>query len=106
MVMPGVTTRNVSEKRASCVLASLFSACQAISIAMTTVLPAPVAILQRHPRKSPGLSASLASRSSFSIQLSPYFLRHFGDIDGGFQCLDLAEEELFFPLGVGPVLQK
>ena len=42
---PGVTTRNVSLKRLSWGLASLFSACQAMSMAMTTVLPDPVAIL-------------------------------------------------------------
>ena len=46
MVMPGVTIRNVSVKRASCGLASLLSVCQAMSIAMTTVLPLPVAILK------------------------------------------------------------
>ncbi len=46
MVMPGVTMRNASLKRASCGFASLLSACQAMSIAMTTVLPQPVAILK------------------------------------------------------------
>ena len=44
--MPGVTIRKVSEKRASCGLASLLSVCQAMSMAMTTVLPEPVAILK------------------------------------------------------------
>ena len=43
--MPGVTIRKVSQNRASCGLASLLRACQAMSIAMTTVLPEPVAIL-------------------------------------------------------------
>ena len=42
---PGVTMRKASPNRASCGLASLFSDCQAMSIAMTTVLPEPVAIL-------------------------------------------------------------
>ena len=46
MVMPGVTIRKVSVNRAFCGLASLLSVCQAISMAMTTVLPVPVAILQ------------------------------------------------------------
>ena len=44
--MPGVTTRNVSLKRLSWGLSNLLSACQAMSIAMTTVLPEPVAILK------------------------------------------------------------
>ena len=50
--MPGVTIRKVSEKRASCGLASLLSACQAISMAMTTVLPEPVAILNADARQA------------------------------------------------------
>ncbi len=69
--MPGVTMRKASEKRASCGLASLLSACQAMSIAMTTVLPLPVAIFKAM-RKSNGLAPALARRSSFSIQASPY----------------------------------
>ena len=39
MVMPGVTMRKASLKRRSWRLASLFSACQAMSMAMTIVLP-------------------------------------------------------------------
>ena len=73
MVMPGVTIRKVSEKRPSCGLACLLSVCQAISMAMTTVLPAPVAIFIA-TRLSPGFDDSLASRSQFSIQLAPTFL--------------------------------
>jgi len=65
--------RNVSAKRASCGLARLLSVCQPMSIAMTTVLPEPVAILNA-VRGKPGLDVSLAARSSFSIQASPYFL--------------------------------
>ena len=64
--MPGVTTRKASENRLSWVLASLFSACQAMSIAMTTVLPEPVAILKAI-RYSPGFRAWPSSRSLFSI---------------------------------------
>ena len=71
--MPGVTTRNVSENRRSFGSAILFKACQAMSMAMTTVLPEPVAIFNAM-RVSPGFDASLASRSQFSIQLSPTFL--------------------------------
>ena len=72
--MPGVTMRNVSENRRSFGSASLFKACQAISMAMTTVLPVPVAIFIA-TRLSPGFDESLASRSQFSIQLSPTFRR-------------------------------
>ena len=42
--MPGVTTRNRLVKRASRALKALLATCQAISIAITTVLPLPVAI--------------------------------------------------------------
>jgi len=62
-----VTTRKASENRLSWALASLLSACQAMSIAMTTVLPEPVAILKAM-RYSPGLRARPSSRSLFSIQ--------------------------------------
>ena len=37
--------------------------------------------------------ASLASRSAFSIQASPYLLGDLGDVDGRFEGFDLAEEE-------------
>ena len=43
--MPGAMSKKVSEKRTSREAANLFSACQAMSIAITTVLPVPVAIL-------------------------------------------------------------
>ena len=72
MVMPGVTIRKVSENRASWGLASLLSACHAMSIAMTTVFPLPVAILKAM-RKRRGLASSFASPKVFSIQASPYF---------------------------------
>ena len=102
MVMPGVTMRNVSEKRASCGLASLLSVCQAMSMAMTTVLPEPVAILKAM-RGRPGFDVSLASRIAFSIQASPYFSATSVMIDSGFEGLDLAEEELLLAVRVGPV---
>ena len=73
MVIPGVTMRKASEKRASWGLASLFKVCQAMSIAMTTVFPEPVAILNA-VRGKPGFEVSFARRSVVSIQASPYFL--------------------------------
>jgi hypothetical protein len=73
MVMPGVTMRKASPNRRSCGLATLLSVCQAISIAITTVLPVPVAILCA-TRNRPGLASSAKVRSWFSIHASPRFL--------------------------------
>ena len=74
-------------------------------MAMTTVLPDPVAIL-RASRGKPGFEVSFASRTSFSIQASPNFLATSVMIDDGFEGLDLAEEQLAFALGVGPVAEQ
>ena len=68
---PGRDDRKASENRASCGFASLLSVCQAISIAMTTVLPLPVAILIAM-RGNRGFDWSFAFRSRSSIQASPY----------------------------------
>ena len=46
MVRPGVTTRKRFEYSLFRGAAALFSTCQAISIAITTVLPDPVAIFR------------------------------------------------------------
>ena len=67
--MPGETSRKASEKRASCGLAALFSVCQAISIAMTTVFPVPVAIF-RATRNRPGLASAADSRRKLLIHAS------------------------------------
>ena len=105
MVMPGATMRNESLNRASCGASSLLSACQAMSIAMTTVLPLPVAILKAM-RSRPGFAPSLASRSRVSRyglpNLGAYSVRKIGRLDG----LDLAEEEPPVTLGIAPVLQQ
>ena len=74
-------------------------------MAMTTVLPEPVAILNAM-RGRPGFDVSLASRS---VVLDPgvaVLLGDFGDVDGGFEGFDLAEEELLLAVGVGPVLEQ
>jgi hypothetical protein len=73
MVMPGLTMRKVSLSRASSGFANWLSACQAMSMVMTTVLPDPVAIL-RARRGRPGFDVSFAAWTSFSIQASPNFL--------------------------------
>ena len=74
--MPGVTIRKVSEKRASCGLASLFNVCQAISIAMTSVLPEPVAILKAI-RYSRGLDSWFFSRKQVFNPGFAIFSGHF-----------------------------
>jgi hypothetical protein len=58
MVMPGVTMRNPLLKRLLPDARTAFVVCQAISIAMTVVLPAPVAIFIAR-RKSSGFEAAL-----------------------------------------------
>jgi hypothetical protein len=45
MVIPGVTTRKRLANRASFGVKTLLMVCQAMSMAITTVLPVPVAIL-------------------------------------------------------------
>ena len=59
MVMPGVTTRKPRVKRRLWGRRTALTVCQAISIAMTVVLPAPVASL-RASRGRSGLASSLA----------------------------------------------
>ena len=105
MVMPGVTTRNVSENRRSFGSAILFKACQAMSMAMTTVLPDPVAIFIAM-RLSPGFDAVVGVAEPVLDPVVADLLGGLGQIDERFQGLDLAEEELVLPVGVGPVLQE
>ena len=72
---PGATTSTFLENRASCGWAALFRICQAMTIAMTTVLPDPVAILEQRRSKlppsegtsMPALSDSGASVSQISV---------------------------------------
>ncbi len=64
MVTPGVTTRNPRVNRELPGRRTALMVCQATTIAMTVVLPAPVASF-RASRASPGFASSLAcSRSS------------------------------------------
>ena len=62
IVMPGVTMRKRFAKRASLGAITLLIVCQAMSIAITTVLPAPVAIF-RPTRGSPSLWAAFSGSS-------------------------------------------
>ena len=70
MVMPGVTTRKRFVKRASRGDCALLSVCHAISIAITTVLPEPVAIFECDPRK-PGVMRFVL-RISSRVRQSAY----------------------------------
>ena len=69
MVIPGVTMRKVRVKRELVGWRTAFTVCQAISMAITIVLPAPVANLSA-TRSSPGFASSFArakcSRTSFA----------------------------------------
>ena len=56
--MPGVTIRKAREKSLRIRLRTALTVCQAISIAMTVVLPLPVAIFMAM-RNSSGLASSL-----------------------------------------------
>ncbi len=70
-----------------------------MSMAMTTVLPDPVAILKAM-RGRPGFEVSFASRS---VVLDPgvaVLLGDLGDVDGGLEGFDLAEEQLLLAVGV------
>ena len=74
-------------------------------MAMTTVLPEPVAILNADARQAGiGRVVGLAERV-----LDPgvaVFLGDLGDVDGGFEGFDLAEEEFSLAVGIGPVRKQ
>ena len=69
MVMPGVTMRNAFENLSDPGARTALSVCHAMSIAMTVVLPAPVAILSAR-RSSSGFASRL--RASMSRQRCAY----------------------------------
>ena len=60
--MPGVTTRNRLAKRASFGVITLLMVCQAMIIAITTVLPVPVAIFSA-TRGNPSLWSRFSGSS-------------------------------------------
>ena len=62
----------VGEARILASRRSLLSACQAMSIAITTVLPLPVAIFEGDAEAGQDSSPRCGARRSFSIQASPY----------------------------------
>ena len=68
MVMPGATTRKAFEKRLELGDRTAFSVCQAISMAITVVLPAPVASLKATRARS-GLAFEAGAPSGWSAKL-------------------------------------
>jgi len=73
---------------------------------MTTVLPLPVAILKA-TRFSSGLWAWLVGLLELPENpCAVLAVGDFGEVDGGFQSFDLAEEEAALAVGVGPVFEE
>ena len=72
---------------------------------MTTVLPEPVAIFIAM-RVSPGFDRVVGLAKPVLDPVVADLLGGFGQVDERLQGLDLAEEELVLPVGVGPVLQE
>ena len=101
-MIPGVTTRNRSLNRRSCGLAALLSACQAMSIAIRTVLPEPVAILNAN-RGRPPLWAAFSCADDVERLGVAELLGGLGQVDRGLGGLDLAEEEAALAVLVAPV---
>ena len=74
-------------------------------MAMTTVLPEPVAILKAS-RGQAGVGRVVGFAE---VVLDPgvaELLGDLGDVDGRFEGLDLAEEELLLAVGIGPVFEQ
>ena len=104
--MPGVTIRKAREKSFESLRAA-FTACQAISMAMTVVLPLPVAIF-RARRKSSGLASSLRLGDLIQEALRRRaFRRDLGQPDDRLDGFDLAEERARADeLVVAPMFQE
>ena len=84
-VRPGATTSTFFENRASLGFAALFRICQAMTIAMTTVLPEPVAILEQRRSKGPPSDGTVRAYPAGVGALREPYQRLCG--------LELAEEE-------------
>ena len=104
MVIPGVTTRNPRVNRGLLGCRTALIVCQAISMAMTVVFPAPVAIL-RARRERPGFAAvtdllQAAEQAHDGLRSTPR--GHLGEPDRGLCRFDLAEERADAAELVGP----
>src|SRR2546429_7580428 len=96
----GHTTRKASEKRASCRLAALLSPDQVMIIAITSVLPLPVAIFTAHRSYASYFGMVMPTRRSGVASVRNA---------RGLDCFLLTEEgavERVFPLGVEPAVEQ
>jgi hypothetical protein len=110
MVMPGVTIRKASEKRASWRLAILFSACQVQRLPgdqhdHDNRLATASSHLEGHAIEQ-RIGLRIGAAQLIGDPVVAVFVRHFGDVDSSLQSLDLAEEELALALRVLPVFEQ
>ena len=103
--MPGVTTRNRLENSLFCGVAALLSVCQAMSIAITTVLPEPVAIFSATPVQAVVVLGVRVGKVVADPDVAGA-RRHLGQVDRRLRGLALAEQHPVLPLRVRPVLQQ
>ena len=99
--MPGATIRKASAKRLELRARAAFRVCQAISIAITVVLPAPVASLKAMRNRS-GFASAFSVRSRSDSCFGATSASHIG----GLHRLDLAEEQAAPSVGAAPVAQQ
>src|SRR5258705_8622956 len=92
MVIPGVTIRKPSVNVRELGRRALLTVCHAISMAITVVLPAPVASFIAR-RKSAGLAASLCLPAASASSWNALFGRDLGQPYNGLCRLDLTEEQ-------------
>ena len=107
MVMPGATTRKPRVKRLLFGCRTALMVCHAMSMAMTVVLPAPVANF-RAKRDSSGVGVVAGVGEAFKEAPSsrPVLRRNLGQPDDGLCRLYLAEEGLdIAEVVVSPMLE-
>ena len=105
--MPGAMTRKPREKWVLLGERTAFTVCHAISIAITVVLPAPVAIFMAR-RSNSGLACSLAPENVFpDMGILLFVSRHFRQPDDGFDGLHLTEEWAYsLKLIAAPIIEQ
>src|SRR5271157_3860533 len=92
MVMPGATTRKPRENVLLLGWRAALTVCHAMIIAMTVVLPAPVASFSAR-RSGSGFASALAFRMCSELAIAGAHLRRdFDEPDRRFDRLDLTEE--------------
>ena len=104
-MIPGVTIEELSLNRRSCGLAALLSACQAMSIAMRTVLPEPGGHLEGEPRQAAVVVGVLLADDVERLRVAD-LLGGLGQVDRRLGRLELAEEEAPLAVLVAPVVEQ